>query len=165
MVRETQPCSSSDSDFDDDEPRKFHVEIKPVTVKDWASDQATSVEQLRASIGNIVLSSNPTIPSKRNSTRHSIQLAPLAVEGNPQGIPTRGSYVPMQQPRLRVQQGTAHHGKESYRYNSAEGGQAKKEEGIEEMLIGGNEEGVKAHDSRSRPFSPSNLPHPFYKIL
>ncbi|XP_048469907.1 F-BAR domain only protein 2-like [Rhincodon typus] len=87
--RETQPCSSSDSDFDDDEPRKFHVEIKPVTVKDWASDQATSVEQLRASIGNIVLSSNPTIPSKRNSTRHSIQLAPLAVEGNPQGIPTR----------------------------------------------------------------------------
>ncbi|XP_059494594.1 F-BAR domain only protein 1-like isoform X2 [Stegostoma tigrinum] len=91
--RETRPCSSSDSDFDDDEPRKFHVEIKPVTVKDWASDQATSVEQLRASIGNIVLSSNPTIPSKRNSTRHPIQLAPLAVEGNPQGIHTREAAI------------------------------------------------------------------------
>ncbi|XP_043540586.1 F-BAR domain only protein 1-like, partial [Chiloscyllium plagiosum] len=88
--RETQPCSSSDSDFDDDEPRKFHVEIKPVTVRDWAPDPATSVEQLRASVGNIVLSSNPTIPSKRNSTRHSIQLAPLAVEGNSQGAHMRG---------------------------------------------------------------------------
>ncbi|XP_060702160.1 F-BAR domain only protein 2-like isoform X1 [Hemiscyllium ocellatum] len=87
--RETQPCSSSDSDFDDDEPRKFHVEIKPVTVRDWAPDPATSVEQLRASIGNIVLSSNPTIPSKRNSTRHSIQLAPLAVEGNSQAVHMR----------------------------------------------------------------------------
>ncbi|XP_041059735.1 F-BAR domain only protein 2-like isoform X1 [Carcharodon carcharias] len=87
--RETQPCSSSDSDFDDDEPRKFHIEIKPVTVKEWTHDPATSVEQLRASIGNIVLTSNPIIPSKRNSTRHSIQLAPLSVEGNSEGIRPR----------------------------------------------------------------------------
>ncbi|XP_078054665.1 F-BAR domain only protein 2-like isoform X2 [Mustelus asterias] len=88
--RETQPCSSSDSDFDDDEPRKFHIEIKPVTVKDWSHDPVTSVEQLRASIGNIVLSSHPMIPSKRNSTRHTIQLAPLSVDGNSEGICPRG---------------------------------------------------------------------------
>ncbi|XP_072338467.1 F-BAR domain only protein 2-like isoform X2 [Scyliorhinus torazame] len=87
--RETQPCSSSDSDFDDDEPRKFHIEIKPVMVKDWAHDPVNSVEKLRASIGNIVLSSNPTIPSKRNSTRHSIHLAPLSVEGSSEGIRPR----------------------------------------------------------------------------
>ncbi|XP_067872094.1 F-BAR domain only protein 2-like isoform X2 [Heterodontus francisci] len=87
--RETHPCSSSDSDFDDEEPRKFRVEIKPVTIKDWTHDPMTSVEQLRASIGNIVLSSNPVIPSKRNSSRHSIQLAPLSVEGNSEGIRTK----------------------------------------------------------------------------
>ncbi|XP_072924614.1 F-BAR domain only protein 2-like isoform X2 [Hemitrygon akajei] len=87
--KEHRTCCSSDSDSDDDEPRRFHVEIKPVTIKDQNGDPEISVEQLKASIGNIVLSSNPMILTKRNSTKHTIQLAPLPVDGNTEEINAR----------------------------------------------------------------------------
>ncbi|XP_078279755.1 F-BAR domain only protein 2-like isoform X2 [Rhinoraja longicauda] len=83
-------CCSSDSDSDSDEPRRFHVEIKPATGKDRNGDPETSVELLKASIGNIVLSSNPMILTKKNSTKHAIQLAPLSVDGISEGIHARG---------------------------------------------------------------------------
>ncbi|XP_072100620.1 F-BAR domain only protein 2-like isoform X1 [Mobula birostris] len=87
--KEHRTCCSSDSDSDDDEPRRFHVEIKPVTIKDQNGDPEISVEQLKASIGNIVLSSNPMILTKRNSSKHTIQLAPLPVDGNTEEINAR----------------------------------------------------------------------------
>ncbi|XP_032902947.1 F-BAR domain only protein 2-like isoform X1 [Amblyraja radiata] len=90
-----RPCCSSDSDTDSDEPRRFHVEIKPATVKDRSGDHETSVELLKASIGNIVLSSNPMILTKKNSTKHTIQLAPLSVDGNSEGTHARAADVEM----------------------------------------------------------------------
>uniref|UniRef100_A0A8C9U611 F-BAR domain only protein 2 n=1 Tax=Scleropages formosus TaxID=113540 RepID=A0A8C9U611_SCLFO len=47
--------SSSDSD-DDDEPRKFHVEIKPVQPNNGNHQTRSSIDELKASIGNITLS-------------------------------------------------------------------------------------------------------------
>ncbi|XP_069783955.1 F-BAR domain only protein 2-like isoform X2 [Narcine bancroftii] len=92
-----QVCCSSDSNSDDEEPRRFHVEIKPVMVKDQNGDPEITVEQLKASIGNIVLSSNPMILTKRNSSKHTIQLAPLPVDGNSEGIHARDVMTTMYQ--------------------------------------------------------------------
>uniref|UniRef100_A0A6Q2Z870 F-BAR domain only protein 2 n=1 Tax=Esox lucius TaxID=8010 RepID=A0A6Q2Z870_ESOLU len=47
--------SSSDSE-DDDEPRKFRVEIKPVAPNNGTHQTRASIDQLKASIGNISLS-------------------------------------------------------------------------------------------------------------
>uniref|UniRef100_A0A8C7IWI7 FCH and mu domain containing endocytic adaptor 2 n=1 Tax=Oncorhynchus kisutch TaxID=8019 RepID=A0A8C7IWI7_ONCKI len=47
--------SSSDSE-DDDEPRKFRVEIKPVAPNNRTQQSRATIDQLKASIGNISLS-------------------------------------------------------------------------------------------------------------
>eukprot|EP00062_Callorhinchus_milii_P013662 gi/632962144/ref/XP_007897146.1/ PREDICTED: FCH domain only protein 1 [Callorhinchus milii] len=87
--KETDFCSSSDSDFDDDEPRRFHVQIKPALPRDGPRDTSASVEVLKASIGNIVLSANPSILSKRNSSRHSVQMAAPSLDGNAETLRAR----------------------------------------------------------------------------
>ncbi|NXY23942.1 FCHO2 protein, partial [Atrichornis clamosus] len=48
--------SSSDSDSEDDEPRKFHVEIKPVQPNNSSQYTMPSLAELKVSIGNITLS-------------------------------------------------------------------------------------------------------------
>ncbi|NWU99746.1 FCHO2 protein, partial [Upupa epops] len=48
--------SSSDSDSDDDEPRRFHVEIKPVQPNNSSQYTMPSLDELKVSIGNITLS-------------------------------------------------------------------------------------------------------------
>ncbi|NXM82054.1 FCHO2 protein, partial [Oenanthe oenanthe] len=52
--------SSSDSDSEDDEPRRFHVEIKPVQPNNNSQYTMPSLDELKVSIGNITLS--PAIP-------------------------------------------------------------------------------------------------------
>ncbi|KAM9306815.1 F-BAR domain only protein 2 isoform 2-T2 [Pholidichthys leucotaenia] len=47
--------SSSDSE-DEDEPRKFHVQIKPVQPNNGPQQNRATIDELKASIGNIVLS-------------------------------------------------------------------------------------------------------------
>uniref|UniRef100_H3AVB0 FCH and mu domain containing endocytic adaptor 1 n=1 Tax=Latimeria chalumnae TaxID=7897 RepID=H3AVB0_LATCH len=59
---------SSDSDFDDDEPRKFHIEIKPVPSKDESWSSAASVEELKATVGNLVRPPNLGGTIKRHSS-------------------------------------------------------------------------------------------------
>uniref|UniRef100_A0A8D2INR2 F-BAR domain only protein 2 n=1 Tax=Varanus komodoensis TaxID=61221 RepID=A0A8D2INR2_VARKO len=48
--------SSSESDSDDDEPRKFHVEIKPVLPNNSSHYTMPSLDELKESIGNITIS-------------------------------------------------------------------------------------------------------------
>ncbi|XP_066567766.1 F-BAR domain only protein 2 isoform X12 [Amia ocellicauda] len=66
--------SSSDSD-DEDEPRRFHVEIKPVQPNNGNHQALSSIDELKATISNITLSPSTSRNSpgqlKRNSSRLS----------------------------------------------------------------------------------------------
>nr|XP_015194732.1 PREDICTED: F-BAR domain only protein 2 isoform X3 [Lepisosteus oculatus] len=62
--------SSSDSD-DDEEPRKFRVEIKPVQPNNGNHQAMSSIDELKASVGNITLSPSVSAQMKRNSSRLS----------------------------------------------------------------------------------------------
>ncbi|NXT28188.1 FCHO1 protein, partial [Syrrhaptes paradoxus] len=48
-------CSSSDSDYDEDEPRKFYVHIKPVQPREAGGSAEATVEQLKATVGTLIL--------------------------------------------------------------------------------------------------------------
>ncbi|NXW49690.1 FCHO2 protein, partial [Nyctiprogne leucopyga] len=52
---ENHVCSSSDSDYDEDEPRKFYVHIKPVQPRAAGDSAEATVEQLKATVGNLIL--------------------------------------------------------------------------------------------------------------
>lgn len=52
---ENHGCSSSDSDYDEDEPRKFYVHIKPVQPRGAGGSAEATVEQLKATVGNLIL--------------------------------------------------------------------------------------------------------------
>ncbi|NXN23795.1 FCHO1 protein, partial [Nycticryphes semicollaris] len=52
---ENHVCPSSDSDYDEDEPRKFYVHIKPVQPREAADSAEATMEQLKATVGNLIL--------------------------------------------------------------------------------------------------------------
>ncbi|NWS50327.1 FCHO1 protein, partial [Probosciger aterrimus] len=52
---ENHGCSSSDSDYDEDEPRKFYVHIKPVQPREAPGSAEATMEQLKATVGNLIL--------------------------------------------------------------------------------------------------------------
>uniref|UniRef100_A0A673NMT6 F-BAR domain only protein 2-like n=1 Tax=Sinocyclocheilus rhinocerous TaxID=307959 RepID=A0A673NMT6_9TELE len=70
--------SSSDSE-DEDEPRKFHVQIKPVQTNNGTHQHKATIDELKASIGNITLSNDllsldpfgPTSTGSSSSLPHS----------------------------------------------------------------------------------------------
>ncbi|XP_073670760.1 F-BAR domain only protein 2 isoform X2 [Paramisgurnus dabryanus] len=66
-AKENSFYSSSDSD-DEDEPRKFHVKIKPVQTNNGTHQQKATLDELKASIGNITLSPTPAVHLKRNQS-------------------------------------------------------------------------------------------------
>uniref|UniRef100_A0A8C9BA10 FCH and mu domain containing endocytic adaptor 1 n=1 Tax=Phocoena sinus TaxID=42100 RepID=A0A8C9BA10_PHOSS len=51
--------SSSDSDFDDDEPRKFYVHIKPAPARAPTCSPEAAAAQLRATAGSLILPPGP----------------------------------------------------------------------------------------------------------
>ncbi|XP_056875146.1 F-BAR domain only protein 2 isoform X10 [Takifugu flavidus] len=59
--------SSSDSE-DEDEPRKFHVEIKPVQPNNGTHQSRATIDELKASIGNIILSPSASGQMRRNQS-------------------------------------------------------------------------------------------------
>ncbi|XP_036731977.2 F-BAR domain only protein 1 isoform X2 [Manis pentadactyla] len=61
--------SSSDSDFDDEEPRKFHVHIKPAAARAPAYSPEAAAAQLRATAGSLILPPGPGGTMKRHSSR------------------------------------------------------------------------------------------------
>uniref|UniRef100_A0A8C3AD35 F-BAR domain only protein 2 n=1 Tax=Cyclopterus lumpus TaxID=8103 RepID=A0A8C3AD35_CYCLU len=63
--------SSSDSE-DEDEPRKFHVEIKPVQPNNDTHQNRATIDELKASIGNIILSPSTSVRVTRLSLSLSL---------------------------------------------------------------------------------------------
>ncbi|XP_037548309.1 F-BAR domain only protein 2, partial [Nematolebias whitei] len=59
--------SSSDSE-DEDEPRKFHVQIKPVQPNNGTHQNRANIDELKASIGNIILSPSASGQMRRNQS-------------------------------------------------------------------------------------------------
>ncbi|KAF5913702.1 hypothetical protein HPG69_017478, partial [Diceros bicornis minor] len=64
IARTAEPShfSSSDSDFDDEEPRKFHVHIKPAPARAPACSPEAAAAQLRATAGSLILPPGPGRP-------------------------------------------------------------------------------------------------------
>ncbi|XP_026104528.1 F-BAR domain only protein 2-like isoform X3 [Carassius auratus] len=71
-AKENSFFSSSDSE-DEDEPRKFHVQIKPVQTNNGTHQHKATIDELKASIGNISLSPTPAVHMKRNQSRMTRQ--------------------------------------------------------------------------------------------
>ncbi|XP_019379345.1 PREDICTED: F-BAR domain only protein 1-like [Gavialis gangeticus] len=88
---ENHGCSSSDSDYDDDEPRKFYIHIKPVQPREAGGSAEATDEQLKATVGNLILPPSIGGTVKRQSSRHisALSTAPadvaLAAAGEPTG--------------------------------------------------------------------------------
>ncbi|XP_039099327.1 F-BAR domain only protein 1 isoform X2 [Hyaena hyaena] len=61
--------SSSDSDFDDEEPRKFYVHIKAAPARAPACSPEAAAAQLRATAGSLILPPGPGGTMKRHSSR------------------------------------------------------------------------------------------------
>ncbi|XP_067106073.1 F-BAR domain only protein 2 isoform X1 [Osmerus mordax] len=66
-AKENSFYSSSDSE-DEDEPKKFHVEIKPVQPNNGTIQSRATIDELKASIGNISLSPSATSQIRRNQS-------------------------------------------------------------------------------------------------
>ncbi|KAM4752821.1 F-BAR domain only protein 2 isoform 4-T4 [Cyanocitta cristata] len=90
-TKENHFYSSSDSDSEDDEPRRFHVEIKPVQPNNSSQYTMPSLDELKVSIGNITLSpaiSQRHSPAQMNQNSSSEELtksklsAPINEKGN-----------------------------------------------------------------------------------
>ncbi|KAM6466886.1 F-BAR domain only protein 1 [Liasis olivaceus] len=85
-------CSSSDSDYDDEEPPKFYIRIKPVQPSERAGSAATSAttEQLKASVGSLILPPCVGGTMKRHLSRH-LKTFPLpAAEADSGAAPGAG---------------------------------------------------------------------------
>ncbi|KAM9475224.1 f-BAR domain only protein 1 isoform 2-T2 [Clarias gariepinus] len=58
---------SSDSDYDDEEPKKFHIQIRPVCSR---NNSAANELELKASVGTLSLPPNPGMTTKRHVSRN-----------------------------------------------------------------------------------------------
>ncbi|XP_060769463.1 F-BAR domain only protein 2 isoform X3 [Neoarius graeffei] len=65
---DTKDNNSSSSDSDEDERRKFHVEIKPVQPNSGTQQHKATIDELKASIGNLTLSPSATVHMRRNQS-------------------------------------------------------------------------------------------------
>ncbi|TMS08702.1 F-BAR domain only protein 2 [Larimichthys crocea] len=65
--RKDKDTDSTDSE-DEDEPRKFHVEIKPVQPNNGTHQNRATIDELKASIGNIILSPSTSGQMRRNQS-------------------------------------------------------------------------------------------------
>ncbi|XP_069024430.1 F-BAR domain only protein 2 isoform X2 [Embiotoca jacksoni] len=66
-AKENSFYSSSDSE-DEDEPKKFHVQIKPVQPNNGTHQHRANIDELKASIGNIILSPSTSGQMRRNQS-------------------------------------------------------------------------------------------------
>ncbi|XP_057243630.1 F-BAR domain only protein 1, partial [Malurus melanocephalus] len=87
---ENPGCSSSDSDYDEDEPRKFYVHIKPVQPRDAPGSAEATVEQLKATVGNLILAPGVGGTVRRQASRHAASLTPASSDTDPEGTLAAG---------------------------------------------------------------------------
>ncbi|XP_040396825.1 F-BAR domain only protein 2 isoform X2 [Anser cygnoides] len=88
-TKENHFYSSSDSDSEDDEPRRFHIEIKPVQPNNSSQYTMPSLDELKVSIGNIALSPATSRHSpaqmNRNSSSEELTKSKLSAPTNEKG--------------------------------------------------------------------------------
>ncbi|XP_069737228.1 F-BAR domain only protein 2 isoform X4 [Phaenicophaeus curvirostris] len=88
-TKENHFYSSSDSDSEDDEPRRFHVEIKPVQPNNSSQYTMPSLDELKVSIGNISLSPAISVSYfaqiNRNSSSEELTKSKLSAPTNEKG--------------------------------------------------------------------------------
>uniref|UniRef100_A0A4W5RA59 F-BAR domain only protein 2 n=1 Tax=Hucho hucho TaxID=62062 RepID=A0A4W5RA59_9TELE len=80
-AKENSFYSSSDSE-DEDEPRKFRVEIKPVAPNNRTQQSRATIDQLKASIGNISLSPPTSGQMRRNQSSDELGKARMPTSFN-----------------------------------------------------------------------------------
>ncbi|XP_045548584.1 F-BAR domain only protein 2 isoform X15 [Salmo salar] len=80
-AKENSFYSSSDSE-DEDEPRKFRVEIKPVAPNNRTQQSRATIDQLKASIGNISLSPPTSGQMRRNQSSDELGKARMSTYFN-----------------------------------------------------------------------------------
>ncbi|XP_058871197.1 F-BAR domain only protein 1-like [Acipenser ruthenus] len=71
---------SSDSDFDDDEPKKFHVQIRPPASGSCRNSAATE-QELKATVGALTLPPNRVASVKRHLSRNSTSVTGARSDG------------------------------------------------------------------------------------
>ncbi|XP_044876740.1 F-BAR domain only protein 2 isoform X3 [Mauremys mutica] len=84
-IKENHFYSSSDSDSEDDEPRRFHVEIKPVQPNNSSHYTMASLDELKVSIGNITLSPAISAQMNRNSPSEELTKSKHSAPSNEKG--------------------------------------------------------------------------------
>ncbi|XP_040976637.1 F-BAR domain only protein 2 isoform X3 [Aquila chrysaetos chrysaetos] len=84
-TKENHFYSSSDSDSEDDEPRRFHVEIKPVQAHNSSQYTMPSLDELKVSIGNITLSPAISAQMNQNSSSEELTKSKLSAPTNEKG--------------------------------------------------------------------------------
>ncbi|XP_074991866.1 F-BAR domain only protein 2-like isoform X1 [Calonectris borealis] len=88
-TKENHFYSSSDSDYEDDEPRRFHVEIKPVQSNNSSQYTMPSLDELKVSIGNIALSPGISVSNfaqmHRNSSSEELTKSKVSTPANEKG--------------------------------------------------------------------------------
>ncbi|KAM6310590.1 F-BAR domain only protein 1 [Podargus strigoides] len=102
---ENHVCSSSDSDYDEDEPRKFYVHIKPVQPRAAGDSAEDTVEQLKATVGNLILPPCIGGTIKRQSSRHVASLTPAPSDADPEGTLVAGDGARRGHPAAQVNSG------------------------------------------------------------
>ncbi|KAM7388088.1 hypothetical protein PAMP_024289 [Pampus punctatissimus] len=81
---------SSDSDFDDEEPKKFHIQIRPVASSNHSSSAATEKE-LKATVGALTLPPNRGV--RQQETRVLQEAAQKKARVPPTGMESRRAYA------------------------------------------------------------------------
>ncbi|XP_057211948.1 F-BAR domain only protein 1 isoform X1 [Triplophysa rosa] len=77
---------SSDSDFDDEEPKKFHIQIRPVATSS-RSNSAANEQELKATVGALTLPPNRAVSVKKQLSRNSSSAG--RSEGEGESVPQR----------------------------------------------------------------------------
>ncbi|XP_066061533.1 F-BAR domain only protein 1 isoform X10 [Chamaea fasciata] len=100
---ENAGCSSSDSDYDEDEPRRFYVHIKPLQPPGSAE---AAVEQLKATVGTLILAPGGVGGTVRRQTaRHAASLTPAPGDTDPEGTLAAGDSTGRALPAAQVNSG------------------------------------------------------------
>ncbi|XP_035277201.1 F-BAR domain only protein 1-like isoform X2 [Anguilla anguilla] len=91
-LSQEKDCSffSSDSDFDDEEPKKFNIQIRPVG-NGGRGHAAAEERELRATVGALTLPPNRAVSVKRHLSRNSSCTAGARSEGEGDSAPRRES--------------------------------------------------------------------------
>ncbi|XP_050842261.1 F-BAR domain only protein 2-like [Serinus canaria] len=91
--------SSSDSDTEEDEPRRFHVEIKPIQSNNSSQYTMPSLDELKASIGNIALSpaisKHSSAQPNQNASSKELTKSKLSAPANERGNSDLLSWDPL----------------------------------------------------------------------